>query len=139
MVKNKLSEGRFSKGKFKSTFHFFPRQCFSYSSQKENGKINFHTHFPYSFPFSFDNPASVAPTPSRQLSYNYLVSVNFWLLLFPCDLCCDWTMGTIVLIDGFMDVRNLMTVATYALIGSLTWIAINSDNRQRASVLILVS
>lgn len=88
---------------------------------------------------SFDNPASVAPTPSRQLSYNYLVSVNFWLLLFPCDLCCDWTMGTITLIEGFSDVRNLMTLTTYALIGSLTWIAINSENRQRASVLILVS
>lgn len=48
-------------------------------------------------------------------------------------------MGTITLIEGFMDVRNLMTLTTYTLIGSLTWIAINSENRQRASVLILVS
>lgn len=48
-------------------------------------------------------------------------------------------MGTITLIEGFSDVRNLMTLTTYILIGSLTWIAINSENRQRASVLILVS
>lgn len=48
-------------------------------------------------------------------------------------------MGTITLIEGFCDVRNLMTLATYCLIGSLTWIAINSENRQRSSVLILVS
>lgn len=41
----------------------------------------------------FDNPASAAETPARQLTYSYLIYLNVWLLLFPCDLCCDWTMG----------------------------------------------
>lgn len=41
----------------------------------------------------FDNPASVAPAPQKQLTYGYLIYLNTWLLLFPCDLCCDWTMG----------------------------------------------
>ena len=41
----------------------------------------------------FDNPASAAETPVRQLTFSYLIYLNLWLLLFPCDLCCDWTMG----------------------------------------------
>ncbi|KFM74788.1 Transmembrane and TPR repeat-containing protein 3, partial [Stegodyphus mimosarum] len=61
-----------------------------------------------------DNPAAVSVTPTRQLTYNYLLSVNAWLLLFPCNLCCDWTMSTIPLITGFWDVRNLATVMLYA-------------------------
>lgn len=87
----------------------------------------------------FDNPASVSPTPTRQLSYNYLVSVNLRLLLFPNDLCCDWTMGTIELLKSICDVRNLMTLASYVMIGWLGWIAISCDNRRKANVLMLVS
>lgn len=87
----------------------------------------------------FDNPASVSPTPTRQLSYNYLVSVNLRLLLFPNDLCCDWTMGTIELVKSIYDIRNAMTIFTYSLIGWLGWLAISCENRRKANVLILVS
>jgi protein O-mannosyl-transferase len=89
--------------------------------------------------FRFDNPASVSPTPTRQLTYNYLVSVNLRLLLFPNDLCCDWTMGTIDLIKSIYDLRNLMTVFTYVMIGWLGWLAISCENRRKANVLVLVS
>lgn len=41
----------------------------------------------------FDNPASAAATPTRQLTFSYLIYLNLWLMLFPCNLCCDWTMG----------------------------------------------
>ncbi|XP_076332869.1 protein O-mannosyl-transferase Tmtc3-like isoform X2 [Tachypleus tridentatus] len=61
----------------------------------------------------FDNPASVSPTPTRQLTYNYLLSLNAWLLLYPCDLCCDWTMGSIPLVTTLYDFRNLATVVLY--------------------------
>ncbi|PSN43004.1 Transmembrane and TPR repeat-containing protein [Blattella germanica] len=71
----------------------------------------------------FDNPASVAPTPVRQLSYNYLISVNLWLLLFPCDLCCDWTMGTVPLVESFIDPRNIATFLSYAILLLLTYVA----------------
>uniref|UniRef100_A0A8C0HYL3 dolichyl-phosphate-mannose--protein mannosyltransferase n=1 Tax=Balaenoptera musculus TaxID=9771 RepID=A0A8C0HYL3_BALMU len=57
----------------------------------------------------FDNPAAVSPTPTRQLTFNYLLPVNAWLLLNPSELCCDWTMGTIPLIESFLDIRNLAT------------------------------
>ena len=63
----------------------------------------------------FDNPASVAPTPVRQLHYNYLLFLNSWLLLFPFRLCCDWAMGSIPLITGLTDPRNLLTILFYAL------------------------
>ena len=46
---------------------------------------------------NFDNPASYADTPAKQLTWAYLVPVNFWLLLAPAQLLCDWTMGTIPL------------------------------------------
>jgi Domain of unknown function (DUF1736) len=89
--------------------------------------------------FRFDNPASVSAAPTRQLTYNYLVSVNLRLLLFPNDLCCDWTMGTIDLVKSIYDFRNLMTIFTYVMIVWLGWLAISCENRRKANVLVLVS
>lgn len=89
--------------------------------------------------YRFDNPASVAPTPTRQLTYHYLVSVNLWLLLFPCDLCCDWTMGTVPLVESLLDVRNLSTISTYLLLASLSYVALTTYNRQQATVIAMVS
>ncbi|GAB1605655.1 protein O-mannosyl-transferase TMTC3-like [Argonauta hians] len=62
----------------------------------------------------FDNPASVSTTPSRQLTFNYLLAVNQWLLLCPSWLCCDWTMGTVPLVSSPLDPRNLFTLLFYA-------------------------
>jgi hypothetical protein len=44
------------------------------------------------------------------LPRSYLVAKNFWLLLSPTDLCCDWTMGSIPLITSLSDPRNLSTI-----------------------------
>lgn len=49
----------------------------------------------------FDNPASAADTPTRQLTFLYLIFVNIKLLFLPTDLCCDWTMGELILICFF--------------------------------------
>lgn len=65
----------------------------------------------------FDNPAAVSQTPARQLTFNYLLPVNAWLLLNPSELCCDWTMGTIPLVESLLDMRNLVTVAFYSVLG----------------------
>lgn len=81
----------------------------------------------------------MAPTPARQLTYNYLVSLNLWLLLFPCNLCCDWTMGTVPIIDSLMDARNLATIMSYLLIAVLVWVAFISENVQQTTVIIMVS
>ncbi|RZF38686.1 hypothetical protein LSTR_LSTR003492 [Laodelphax striatellus] len=85
----------------------------------------------------FDNPASVASFPARHLTYNYLVSVNVWLLAFPCDLCCDWTMGTVPLLTSLLDPRNLATLATYATLATLVFVALTTDNRQQATVIVM--
>lgn len=67
----------------------------------------------------FDNPAAVSPSPVRQLTFNYLLPVNAWLLLNPSELCCDWTMGTIPLVESVLDVRNIATVTFFCFLGTL--------------------
>ncbi|XP_016115092.1 transmembrane and TPR repeat-containing protein 3 [Sinocyclocheilus grahami] len=69
----------------------------------------------------FDNPAAVSSTPTRQLTFNYLLPVNTWLLLNPSELCCDWTMGTIPLVESLLDPRNLATVVFYAMLSLLAY------------------
>ncbi|KAG1939153.1 protein O-mannosyl-transferase TMTC3 [Pimephales promelas] len=69
----------------------------------------------------FDNPAAVSSTPTRQLTFNYLLPVNAWLLLNPSELCCDWTMGTIPLVESLLDPRNLATLVFYGLLSFLAF------------------
>ncbi|XP_076343835.1 protein O-mannosyl-transferase Tmtc3-like isoform X2 [Tachypleus tridentatus] len=87
----------------------------------------------------FDNPAAVAETPVRQLTYNYLLPVNAWLMLFPCDLCCDWTMGTIPLVESFRDPRNLFSIVFYLFFVLLVWNALNSDDDHSEVVVMSLS
>lgn len=72
-------------------------------------------------PYRFDNPAAVSATPTRQLTFNYLLPVNAWLLLNPSELCCDWTMGTIPLVESLLDLRNLATLVFYVFLGLLAY------------------
>lgn len=69
----------------------------------------------------FDNPASAAESPARQLTYSYLIYLNSWLLLFPCDLCCDWTMGEYtnnkILLYICMYTRNGICIIKCKIIG----------------------
>ncbi|XP_011185465.2 protein O-mannosyl-transferase Tmtc3 [Zeugodacus cucurbitae] len=85
----------------------------------------------------FDNPASAAGSPTRQLTFSYLIYLNLWLMLFPCNLCCDWTMGTIPLIEGFSDIRNLATVATFASLAAVTWHACTTRNLMHSRVVLM--
>ncbi|WAR08944.1 TMTC3-like protein [Mya arenaria] len=87
----------------------------------------------------FDNPASVSPTPARQLTYNYLLPVNFWLLLFPADLCCDWTMGTISVIQSIADWRNLITLLFWVCLGKVIQIALSRQGKFNRALLISIA
>lgn len=78
----------------------------------------------------FDNPASMEETPTRQLTYNYLVAVNAKLLLYPLVLCADWAMNSIPLVKDFQDVRNVETVLVYLVL--LMLIVRSIFNFQRA-------
>jgi tetratricopeptide (TPR) repeat protein len=62
-----------------------------------------------------DNPASFSPNMwTRVLTFNYLYSLNAWLLVFPWTLCCDWAGSSIPLVTAWADPRNLGTLAFYA-------------------------
>lgn len=37
-----------------------------------------------------------------------------WLLLAPFSLCCDWSLGSVPIIDSFSDVRNIWSLVLYA-------------------------
>ncbi|XP_078582550.1 protein O-mannosyl-transferase TMTC3-like [Branchiostoma floridae x Branchiostoma japonicum] len=87
----------------------------------------------------FDNPASVSPAPTRQLTFNYLLSINAWLLLFPSELCCDWTMGTVPLVETFSDPRNLCTLAFWVTMAKLAHYALTCDGKRAKATIMALS
>uniref|UniRef100_H3ACM1 dolichyl-phosphate-mannose--protein mannosyltransferase n=1 Tax=Latimeria chalumnae TaxID=7897 RepID=H3ACM1_LATCH len=84
----------------------------------------------------FDNPAAVSPTPGRQLTFNYLLPVNAWLLLAPSELCCDWTMGTIPLIETLFDVRNVATFTFFCFMGLLIFYSLKYPGDSSKTVIM---
>ncbi|XP_076190218.1 protein O-mannosyl-transferase TMTC3 isoform X2 [Aptenodytes patagonicus] len=84
----------------------------------------------------FDNPAAVSPSPARQLTFNYLLPVNAWLLLNPSELCCDWTMGTIPLVESLLDVRNVATLTFFCFLGSLIVFSLRYPGESSKTVLM---
>ncbi|CAH8627608.1 unnamed protein product [Heterobilharzia americana] len=55
-----------------------------------------------------------------------LDSCNLGLLIFPSNLCADWTLGSLRLIDGWTDARNILTVTAFGflfvlVLTSLSW------------------
>jgi len=84
----------------------------------------------------FDNPAAVAETPARQLTHNYLLGLNAWLLLAPTDLCCDWTMNSVPLVRSVSDPRNLATLCFYAVLCHLAYRGLSAAPRHEASVIL---
>ncbi|GBO43883.1 Transmembrane and TPR repeat-containing protein 3, partial [Araneus ventricosus] len=84
----------------------------------------------------FDNPAAAAETPTRQLTFNYLIALNSWLLLCPSDLCCDWTMGSVPLVRSWSDPRNIATLAVYATLFTVLWNAVWVDDLRSRTLLM---
>ena len=88
----------------------------------------------------FDNPAAVSPTPTKQLTFSYLAGINAWLLLSPCDLCCDWTMNTLPLVESILDARNIITLLTFIILLALMYSACATDCKFRTqSSLVILS
>uniref|UniRef100_H3D877 Protein O-mannosyl-transferase TMTC3 n=1 Tax=Tetraodon nigroviridis TaxID=99883 RepID=H3D877_TETNG len=87
----------------------------------------------------FDNPAAVSPTPTRQMTFNYLLPVNAWLLLNPSELCCDWTMGTIPLVESFLDLRNLATLLFYTCLALLAHHSLRYSHGSAKTVIMALS
>ncbi|CAG2180218.1 unnamed protein product, partial [Oppiella nova] len=86
----------------------------------------------------FDNPASFEPYPTRQLTYNFLLPLNALLLLFPYNLCCDWTMRSIGLIHDIDDPRNVWTLVFYATLIALVIRSLVDLFRYRSNRLLII-
>ena len=82
----------------------------------------------------FDNPAAVAAMPTRQLTFNYLIAVNSKLLLAPVDLCCDWTMNTIPLVQSVGDARNLATILAYSVLAHLAYKGLSNSHPESSVI-----
>nr|XP_042896354.1 protein O-mannosyl-transferase Tmtc3 isoform X2 [Parasteatoda tepidariorum] len=87
----------------------------------------------------FDNPSAVSEFPTRHMTYNYLIAVNSWLLLFPHYLCCDWTMSTIPLITTIFDVRNMATITVYFVFWRIFKSIYKSEDEIRLATLMGMS
>ena len=76
----------------------------------------------------FDNPGSHAPPLPKALTLTHLLYVNLGLLFCPSNLCCDWTMGSIPLINSLSDPRNLLTLLTIVAILHLVFATLKTGN-----------
>lgn len=90
-----------------------------------------------------DNPHSFANgTLLRGLNYNYLYSINAWLLVNPWWLCFDWSMGCIPVIKAFSDPRILAVVTVWIILGALLWTCLKApvtqDQRTLTMALALI-
>lgn len=63
----------------------------------------------------FDNPASVESKHTQLLTYSYLAAFHYFVTLFPANLACDWTHGSLPLVTSVMQPQNVMTLAFVAI------------------------
>ena len=71
----------------------------------------------------------ILPPPKKQvLTYNYLYSLNAWLLLNPLWLCFDWSMGCVSLVESLTDPRVLAPLVFWMYLGSLCVRAISKPS-----------
>uniref|UniRef100_A0A8C9LDF7 DUF1736 domain-containing protein n=1 Tax=Pavo cristatus TaxID=9049 RepID=A0A8C9LDF7_PAVCR len=110
--------------------------AFGLKINEDHYLLSLKAHFSPLFFFRFDNPAAVSPSPARQLTFNYLLPVNAWLLLNPSELCCDWTMGTIPLVESLLDVRNVATLTFFCFLGSLVVFSLRYPGDSSKTVLM---
>lgn len=78
-----------------------------------------------------DNPASFAENFwTRAWTYNYLYSLNAWLLVCPEWLSFDWAMGCVPLLSHVNDIRLLAIAAFWGSLLALLWRSITSANQR---------
>lgn len=73
------------------------------------------------------------------MTYLYLLPLNSWLLIFPWDLLCDYTMGTIPLLTSVADLRNLAVLIFVGCMLKFGHKALFAPEAEERSVLTMVS
>eukprot|EP00736_Rhodelphis_marinus_P004876 Rmarinus@m.3546 len=67
-----------------------------------------------------DNPVTYEDSVlTRTLTYQYLYYRNMELLIYPVQLCFDWSGSAIPLVESFSDPRNLRSLSLWGLL--LIW------------------
>jgi hypothetical protein len=63
---------------------------------------------------TIQNPAAHAPDIlTRTLTFHYYASFHAYLMVVPVSLCCDWTAGSIPLLESLADPRVAGIVIFY--------------------------
>ncbi|EGD76403.1 transmembrane and tetratricopeptide repeat containing 4 [Salpingoeca rosetta] len=76
----------------------------------------------------------------RALTKNYYVFLHAWLLLFPAELCCDWSSFGIPNITAVSDPRNVQTAAMYTtLVLGVVYAAFNERLPRRLRRVVLMA
>ena len=52
---------------------------------------------------------------SAFLTSCYIIAFNFWLLLYPAKLACDWSFSSITPVFNLLDIRNLFSILLFGL------------------------
>ncbi|XP_022653435.1 transmembrane and TPR repeat-containing protein 3-like isoform X3 [Varroa jacobsoni] len=81
---------------------------------------------------SLDNPVSTMGLLIKQLTYHYLTALNGALFLYPNQLACDWTSGSVPPVTSILDARNLLTIGAYAFLAFAVRHVINNCRDQPA-------
>ena len=97
--------------------------------------VGFRVYFMGNKPPEFapsDNPASDSDSIlTRGLTYFLLPALNFWMLLCPRILSFDWSMNAIPLVESVSDLRNIFTIAFYAILGYLAYYILSFIHRSK--------
>ena len=75
-----------------------------------------------------DNPAGFLESWFlRVLNFNYVLALNFWLLILPEWLCYDWAMGCIDLIHSIQDFRVISIGIFWIMMSAIAFRNIRSS------------
>ena len=76
----------------------------------------------------------------RAMTLAYYAAVNAGLLLYPNHLCCDWSFGTIPLVESLVDHRVIFIVAFFAVVVFLLRAAFGkSENRGALKIALVIT
>jgi hypothetical protein len=77
-----------------------------------------------------DNPPAAGnDLMAKLLNYPYIYAHNAWLMLFPWNLCGDYTYNSIAVIEGISDWRNLLTLLFLASFVGLLYMGFGGGGR----------
>ena len=75
-----------------------------------------------------DNPAGFLESWFlRVLNFNYVLALNFWLMILPEWLCYDWAMGCIDLIHSIQDFRVIFIGIFWIMMSAIAFRNIRSS------------